>query len=494
LSCATVAALPVAKKARSSSESRNSFPDAGRSVFWNVKGENSKGVSSMRWISVLPALAIAALAQGQATAQYGLYGAPELLPMVRPGAQDTAPALASVDPSVSGRLAVPPQPLLDGPISRSPVEVVEPLLGSPPPYTNPPARLSTPGLYGGQGCGQCGGDECVDCTTMCSPCECLWYAEAGGLIMGRNDANRVWTTYRTGVNAQQLLNTDDIDLDWMGGAEVRAGRSFCCGTWTAEVAFWGLAPEYGMTSFRNGQVSTPLIVSDIEFDNGVDPVANGVDLFDDVVEHRVWRENEFYNLELNVMRNQFYCAGPLDCDWGAGIRWFRFDESLGFDSLDTGDWGDDPLNEAYLRDEIENNLLGFQVGCNLGYAPWEHLRVFVSPTAGIYGNYIQNDFVVYRGDGTIATPTAASGMSGSYPVSSSETVVSFLTEIDLGMAWQFHPQWSVYGGYRLLYATGIGLADHQIPTYVVDIPEIEDINNNGDLVLHGAFAGLSFCF
>jgi hypothetical protein len=49
-------------------------------------------------------------------------------------------------------------------------------------------------------------------------------------------------------------------------------------------------------------------------------------------------------------------------------------------------------------------------------------------------------------------------------------------------------------GYRVLAATGIGLADNQIPPYLNDIPTIQDIDRNGSLILHGAFAGLTYRF
>jgi hypothetical protein len=67
-----------------------------------------------------------------------------------------------------------------------------------------------------------------------------------------------------------------------------------------------------------------------------------------------------------------------------------------------------------------------------------------------------------------------------------------MTQVDLGLDWQFQPNWTLSAGYRVLVASGIGLADHQIPPYIVDIPEIADIDHNGQLVLHGVFAGLEW--
>ena len=84
--------------------------------------------------------------------------------------------------------------------------------------------------------------------------------------------------------------------------------------------------------------------------------------------------------------------------------------------------------------------------------------------------------------------------NGTYPVNSSDNVVSFLTQIDVGLDWQFSPNWSANIGYRVVAISGIGLADEQIPVRVNDIPDIAEIDYNGNLILHGAFAGLTLRF
>jgi hypothetical protein len=94
----------------------------------------------------------------------------------------------------------------------------------------------------------------------------------------------------------------------------------------------------------------------------------------------------------------------------------------------------------------------------------------------------------------MATPTPASGVIGTYPVSAEKNVLSCITQVDAGVQWKFHPQWSAFIGYRVVVATGIGLADHQIPAYIVDIPSLSAVKHNGDLLLHGGVAGLTIEF
>lgn len=342
--------------------------------------------------------------------------------------------------------------------------------------------------YDAYGCGV----EYEDCWV------CPWYLGGKGLIMGRNKSNKVWTSHDPDQESNQLTNTNDIPLEWRGGGEIRFGRKFCCGLYGIEATYWTLSPFNGLHSTlppgANG-VSTPLDLRWVQFGVG-DPLSG---YFDNANEHRLWRRNEFQNIELALVRNSLWCddpCNPWDMRWQAGIRFFRFDEDLTFGSrAHAGSWGADTANEAYIDEQIENYLVGFQFGCEAGYNLGYNLRVYAAPKFGIYNNHIKNDFNIYRGDGTVAQIDGASGMGAySYPVHSTKDVLSFLTEIDLGLQWKFAPRWSASVGYRVAVATGIGFADHQIPMYLVDVPEIADIDHNGDLILHGGYAGLEYNF
>jgi hypothetical protein len=328
--------------------------------------------------------------------------------------------------------------------------------------------------------------------------QCPWYVGAKGLIMGRNQANKVWTSHDPDQESNQLTNTNDIPLQWRGGGEIRFGREFCCGMWAVEATYWTLSPFSGMRSTTppgaNG-VSTPLELGSVRFGVG-DPIS---DYFDNAEEHRLSRRNEFQNVEIALVRNAFWCedpCNPWDMRWQAGVRFFRFEESLLFGSrAHAGAWGADTANEAYIDEKITNYLVGFQFGGEAGYDLGYNLRAYVAPKIGIYNNHIKNDFAIYRADGTAAQINPASGMGAhGYPVHSTKDVLSFLTEIDLGLQWHFAQRWSASVGYRVAVATGIGLADHQIPFYLVDVPEIADIDHNGELILHGGYAGLEYNF
>jgi hypothetical protein len=335
------------------------------------------------------------------------------------------------------------------------------------------------------------GDACVtnNCGAPCNP----WYAGVTALVVGRNCANRVWTTYETGNEPNQLMNTCDIGQKWRFGGEVRLGRRFCCDQWALEVSYWTADPFQGTHSMTNpAGVSTPLSTGFLAFAG--DPVGN---YFDGAAEHRLWRREEFHNVEVNLFRNQLWCDGycPLSVDVLGGFRFFRFEESLTFATLQGGCvWGQNGgRNQAYLNDVVENNLWGAQIGFNCQYRLAQCFTLNIMPKFGLYDNHITNNFRLYRGDGVSAVSTHP-GVPGGYPVRDVTDQVSFLTQIDIGCEWYFAPRWSLTAGYRVVAITGMALADHQITHYLVDLPEVSHTKTNGDLILHGAYLGVTYSF
>jgi hypothetical protein len=522
----------------------------------------------MKHLHVLAALAIAVLSAPSAQAQFGLYGAPELLrlPPIQQASAEQASQFGQValplPPAAAGQVAdsrmprtrntratfVPDDPgyteQVMRPVIETPVTPVPeiPSLGNtyvgmaPADSAEKPARMQKPQprpaperrvgdevvshMLRESGCFEpnpwteapgdigCGSAECAPS----EPCFCSpWFVGVSGLVMGRDAPNRVWTTYSTADQAIQLMHTRDITLDWEAGAEITFGRRFCCDTWSVEATYWSLNAFSGFASQTAvGGVSTPLDFTDVIYANAALDGAGLLPqtLFDNSQEHRLWRTNEIHNIEINLVRNHVdFCLGdpcmgnPLAVEWMIGARFLRFEEDLTFGSLEAGayTWAADPDRQGFLENQCTNNLTGFQFGCNVDYNMWRCLNLFIRPKIGIYNNHIRNSFMAYRGDGelfapdpTPAPPPVRSAVPGSYPVNATVDALSFMTEVDLGLEWKFLPNWSFTAGYRVLVATGMGLSDNQIPFYVVDIPELANINHNGQLVLHGVFSGFEF--
>lgn len=430
--------------------------------------------------AVVLMFAVAGMASA-AWAQVGPYASPDSLRLSPAG----RPVLASAGQVAVGTPTAPPpvQPL--APPASSPSIVSQMLLEEgccePPGYR----------LWQRRGLAA-GGSACNDCGDPCfAPC---WYVSAAGLVMTRDLGNRVVTTVETGVPSNVLMDTASAAPDWEGGYEIRLGRGSANG-WAVEGVYWAVNGFNGFAEAQApelGSLSTPLNVSGIEFDG------DGGDLFfNDAAAHRVWRHDSINNVEINLVRNGLAGdGGLLTARYMLGARYFRFSDELRFGSLAAGGdgWGGSGLDEAYLFDRVTNHLVLFQFGldarCHLGYG----LRLFVAPTMGFGGNHITQRFRAYRGDGLGASLSPTSDFTGNFPVASSDNVFSFLGQIDAGLDWQFGRNWSAFAGYRLVAATGIGLADAQIPQSIDNLPELANIDHSGSLLTHGAFMGLKVRF
>jgi len=459
----------------------------------------------MRFAQALTLLMVSSWPISAAWAQYGLYGAPGMVELSSVPSDTTEPLWqsppdyasrrpsANADPWVQCTAVKPVPPPEGKPPRRKQAgprvpSVVDEMLSEsgqdwPPPWGPDPGCEPGPECDAGCGCGPFGQAVAeAGCGGALMSCyQPRWYVSAAGLCMGRDDADDLWTTYETDNPGNQLPTRPDAD--WVGGVEVRFGRRFgccqpccdpCCGSvcgggggWTLEGVYWTLDNFSGYAAQSHGStVSSVFDFTDVSY--ATIPGSLPAELFARADEQSVWRRDEVHNVEINFIRSPLYHLGngPLDVSWSVGARYFRFREHWFFTSVDQ----DPPAGtglEGYLDDRIENDLVGAQLGCDVNYQ-MRRLRLFFRPRVGIYNNHITHRFDAYRSDGELFV-TDPPGYPD-YPVSSSGNWLSFLTELDVGLEWQFHPNWSTYLGYRATVVTGVGLADHQIPHFIVDTP------------------------
>jgi len=330
-------------------------------------------------------------------------------------------------------------------------------------------------------------DDCDDCASeLPSCCDCNpWFASAAGLIMTSDNPNRMWTSYDADNPPNQIGNTRDIDLDWTGGVEIRVGKCNCDNGW--EAIYWGVYGLDGELSITHPDgVSTPIDVGLVDI--GPD---DAEDFFDNSAEHRLRRDNDFHNVEINYIHNMIgcgpqscNCCNPLSVSFLAGFRYFRFDEDLAFIGVREGSTFDVAADRAHLDIELEQDLWGFQIGGRADYRAGSRLNLYASPKVGVFANDVDSRAHLYRGDLAFEA----------FDIQGSERDVAIMAQIDLGLEYMVTPNWKVFGGYRALAITGVALADEQIPPFLVDAPAFEDVDTNGSLILHGAFGGLEYRF
>lgn len=373
----------------------------------------------------------------------------------------------------------------------------------PGPAPNQYAPYASEGSFDAPAGGPNGGSSSTGSPFLDALCgyECdpfyrpTWYARAYGLLFTRDRADGVATTVNP-ATGDWLMQTSDADVDWRGGYDVKIGAFFGQSkNWGVEGGYWTIDRFRGFSQASlAGGVDTALAVDQIEF-GGV----NGDSFFNNAAGHRIARVNRLESAEVSLVRrcDVFDVCGfaPMDLTLLAGVRYVVFREELTFGGLTAGGtWGGNPTDEAYFNDRVINNLIGFQFGIDTGFRLARTLRIFATPKFGIYNNHIDARFDAYRGDFVRGNPTPGSGITGTYPVSVDRDVFAVLSQIDVGVDWEFAPHWSAIAGYRLLAATNLGLADHQFPNNVVDFASLATVKADGSLLIHGAFAGLQFEF
>jgi hypothetical protein len=323
--------------------------------------------------------------------------------------------------------------------------------------------------------------------------------------MTRSTPPKTYTSYEwnSPVNQGQF-NT----VDWTWGGQVTVGYRFGCGCeWGIQGTYWGLAEsDTDGGPGIPGPYGTPLTMglTSILGTTGalpnppLNPNGTGTanQWTDDSPDHHTWRNFTAQDLELNVVRT--LCSGEcgrVGVDFLAGVRWLRFQDGLVFGTERANDGGGYANDWLYINDRITNDLVGAQAGFNLSYRFANCWNIFITPEFGVYNNYMTLDYNLYTVSSTNGTRYQGSSQTytnPNYPVHNTTDGFSFLTQVDLGLDWQVTRHISTQIGYRVVAATGIGLSDSQIPFYGNDTQAIADIRHTDSLLLHGAFAGLTF--
>ena len=188
-------------------------------------------------------------------------------------------------------------------------------------------------------------------------------------------------------------------------------------------------------------------------------------------------------------------CGRLHIGWLFGVRYFKFDESLGLTYFRS-----DPLvpsvglSTLQHTVEAENDLVGVQLGLNADYYLTQRLQFETGTRFGFYGNNISVNQRVYTDFGNAYVPNQTS--LDEFDIRTSDQVVSFLGELRAGLAYKIGCHWRITGGYRGLAASRVALATNQFPfgRSYNGLAKAHDVQSNGDLILHGAYAGLEFAW
>ncbi|NOZ40078.1 MAG: BBP7 family outer membrane beta-barrel protein [Planctomycetes bacterium] len=195
------------------------------------------------------------------------------------------------------------------------------------------------------------------------------------------------------------------------------------------------------------------------------------------------------------------CAGGSACGGGCasrysltgvlGVRYLRVDE----DFLFRTDYDNETqATTGFLSRnvDVDNHLVGAQFGVNgiyrLGCSGRWALNL--NSVFGVYGNRME---VWNRMDApTGGVVTAADGSTFDYRYEDND--VAFVGELRAGTSYQYSRNWRLYGGYRLLGIGGVALAFDQIAQQNVTAAQIQHVDSDGSIFIHGLQGGVEFTY
>jgi hypothetical protein len=412
-----------------------------------------------------------------------------------------------LSPVQTGPVQSPTQGPLQPEIIQGPVQ--GPIQG---PIQVPKDSLITPDYAGAMNGNYSG------CDSVGSPCggyNCCHnhYVYANALLMTQSRQGGFVTSIDS-VTQDQRINFCSQNLNnlWNGGFEVGGGWCFggCCGGCgscapnAVEFIYWGVFPASRTITAVNNLTST-IDFSDLTY-NGA---SANVPFTASQLQQTTYTWN-FNSVEANLVGSSwnggpFGCLGRCGCcngnggspwgfGWVAGFRYINFSEGFLF----SGDPNDTVLNgdpaELNYAVALTNNLFGFQIGGGLSYCVTSRLQAYVIGKFGIYDNHVTQLQKVY-GTAGIATVNNGIYTGNTFDVHSTRDAFATAGQFDLGGRWTITNNWSANFGYRVLGLAGVATVDGNVRHgQFHDLDGVGVMSRNGNFILHGAFAGLTYCW
>ncbi len=236
-----------------------------------------------------------------------------------------------------------------------------------------------------------------------------------------------------------------------------------------------------------------------------------------VVAQRVRTNFQAQNLELNIIRFPICNIGGGSCNTGCdpcqascapkscfsmfgscGVRYFRTDDDFGYDTeygtyVGGGNYDDTMYdgwrgdsNQIYYDIQVDNNLVGPQLGWMMNYCVGCKWNFFLNSNFGIMANMIEHQQSMWSNGGMIRYTHS----QNDFYVESDKTDIAFLGELRAGGSYDISCNWRAMLAYRAFALSGIATATEQIATDYTNGDWVGLIDSNNSLIIHGIQAGI----
>ena len=344
-----------------------------------------------------------------------------------------------------------------------------------------------------------------------------WFFGAYALYMSRDNPGYQRLAVDQAMPSDTVLSTRDIEPDYEWGAEIRFGSTFgriidpcnpCAQRpYAWEVVYWGLTDNENSAMFSGmpaamGTINYAGLEYDVYGDMSVVETVNYYFNYYDAdnpmpnadLDSTVRVRNSFkaQNLELNFLRLPLYggCepCSPISVSTIFGVRYLKFDEDFQHSLMFEDDSAMPMVEGSLFHDiEVDNQLVGFQLGANMNWAIACKWDLFCDSMMGIYNNRIETYQRVYGGGGDVY-------FNGGMPaaVRAKKDDIAFMGELRTGIGYQVTGNFRLTAAYRVMAVTGVALAVEQIPDNWSNEAHVAWVDSNDSLILHGLQLGGEF--
>lgn len=331
------------------------------------------------------------------------------------------------------------------------------------------------------------GDPCRE--PCCDP---SYFASVGGLIFTRDRPRFRQISFDDTDLVGQVLSTHSGLGRWDGGVQVDFGWQLTPDC-ALKATYWGLFGARTTTTVYAADLTGHLNTAfDLRPLNIAGSGNVNDDIFDAAHAHRIRRDYEVHNVELNLLSGELPVTadGRLQVGYLAGVRYLRFTEEFHYASAQA-EFGVDPASEGYYDINVGNDLWGVQLGGRADWFVTPRFSIYTAPKFGIFGNYMEHSSHIHNINGSAIVGPGNPLAGDAFDISSNRTEVSFVGEIDVGLDYQFSPSLGAALGYRALAVSGLAYATDQIPNHFADLPGVAAIDHNADMILHGGYANVT---
>lgn len=185
------------------------------------------------------------------------------------------------------------------------------------------------------------------------------------------------------------------------------------------------------------------------------------------------------------------CDSRVQLQISHGLRWLQFKDAFEFAATSQPDgYGAD---DHYFNVDTRNDLFGYQFGSRANYCVSNRVNLYAGGKFGIYANDADYRSRVGTGD-TAAQVTGyyADLQDQSVSVRDSDTVLSTLGELDLGLGFRLTDCWSLTGGYRMIGVTNVATSVGSISDDPANLTDGHGVRANDSLLLHGGYVGAQY--